>query len=155
MPRPADKTPQWLVALMHTALGNGLTQRTLADIMGVTQPNISKYLSRQQAPSINAVEKFLTHMGGDVMRALPGYALPTETAGFIQESAPPAFQIQALTIEGDLGDAKIHLGTAMGAKIPSAENGVEVRLVLVGKAVVESGRVAVNGKFSKQKPYSQ
>lgn len=73
----ANPPPAWVVSLMRQA-GNSLPQRELAEILGVTQPNVGRYLSGRQTPKINVITNLVNHLGGDMFRALPDWMPETE-----------------------------------------------------------------------------
>lgn len=94
------KAPKYLSELLRRALELAGTQDALAELLGVTQPNVSGYLSGRQMPSLSVFERLLQATGGDLMRALPDWSpddyegerlkdfpiLGTVTAGTLQWS---------------------------------------------------------------------
>lgn len=85
----ADPPPKWVVSLMRQA-NKSMTQRELAEILGVKQPNVGRYVSGKQNPKINVITKLVNHLGGDMFRALPDW-----DPGSVAPSVKVLGQVQA------------------------------------------------------------
>lgn len=93
----------WVRNLMREAsdlLGN---QRALAEVLGVTQPNIGAYISGKQTPSINIIEKLLSHFGGDISKALPKKLVPQPK----EKPLPPQQRDNQIYISGQVSAGRV------------------------------------------------